>query len=175
MGPRLRKFVLTAHVISSVGWLGAVFVFLALDVVAVAGRDIPTVRAAYVGMDLTTKYVLIPLAFSTLLIGIVQALGTPWGLVRHYWVLFKLVLTGVGIFFLLNERQMIGYRAEVATSVADPRNLPPEFLHPGGGLLVLLLAAVLAVYKPRGMTPYGRRKQQEQRRAKHEQRAVAMR
>jgi hypothetical protein len=35
-------------------------------------------------------------------------------------------------------------------------------LHAGGGLLVLLVAATLGVYKPRGMTPYGVRKQREQ-------------
>jgi hypothetical protein len=36
-------------------------------------------------------------------------------------------------------------------------------IHAGGGLLVLLLPVVLSVYKPRGMTRYGWRKQHEQR------------
>jgi hypothetical protein len=33
--------------------------------------------------------------------------------------------------------------------------------HAAGGLLVLLAATTLSVYKPWGMTPYGRRKQYE--------------
>jgi hypothetical protein len=35
--------------------------------------------------------------------------------------------------------------------------------HAPGGLLVLLAATTLSVYKPWGMTPYGRRKQHERR------------
>jgi hypothetical protein len=36
-------------------------------------------------------------------------------------------------------------------------------VHAAGGLLVLLVPAVLSVYKPPGLTPYGRRKQEEPR------------
>ena len=43
--------------------------------------------------------------------------------------------------------------------------LPGEVVHAGGGLLVLLVIQVLNVYKPRGLTPYGWRKQHGQRRA----------
>jgi hypothetical protein len=38
-------------------------------------------------------------------------------------------------------------------------------LHAALALLLLLTATTLAVYKPRGMTPYGQRKQREQRAA----------
>ncbi len=44
--------------------------------------------------------------------------------------------------------------------------LRSELLHAGVGLLVLLVIQVLNVYKPRGMTPYGWRKQQEQRKVR---------
>src|SRR5215218_6585420 len=50
MAPCLRKFVLTAHVTSSVGWLGAVTVFLALAVAGLTSQDAQTVRAAYLAM-----------------------------------------------------------------------------------------------------------------------------
>ncbi|MGH2918353.1 MAG: hypothetical protein ACRDLS_07115 [Solirubrobacteraceae bacterium] len=36
-------------------------------------------------------------------------------------------------------------------------------LHAGAALLLLLMAAILSVYKPRGMTRYGQRKQHERR------------
>ena len=161
MRPRLRKFVLTAHVISSVGWLGAVLAYLALDITAVTGRNVEIVRAAYVGMDLTIWYAIVPLALASVLIGVVNALGTPWGLFRHYWVLLKFLLTILATIVLLQEAQVVSALAEAAASVTDPRDLPGTLLHSIGGFLVLLGTAVLAIFKPRGVTRYGWRKQHE--------------
>jgi hypothetical protein len=163
MPPRLRKAVLTAHVATSVGWLGAVVAYLALDVVAVAGEEMTTVRGAYIAMDLIVRYAIIPLALSAVLIGTINALGTPWGLVRHYWVLAKLVLTVLATFILLQEASVVGRLAALAVAEADPRELPSTLVHSAGGLLVLLTTAVLSVFKPRGSTRYGWRKQRERR------------
>jgi hypothetical protein len=166
MPPRLRKLALTAHVTSSVGWLGAVAAFLALAVVGLTSQDAQTVRGAYLVMEPAAWFVLVPLAFASLLTGIVMSLGTAWGLFRHYWVLFKLLITVFATLVLLIYMGTFRYMAGVA---ADPRadlgvvqNASPT-LHAVLALLVLLVATVLAVYKPRGMTPYGRRKQHEQR------------
>ena len=161
MTPRLRKFVLIAHVTSSVGWLGAVLAYLALDITAVTGRDVETVRAAYVAMDLTIWYAIVPLALASVIIGVVNALGTPWGLIRHYWVLLKLLLTILATVVLLQEAQVVSALAATAASTADPRALPGTLLHSVGGVLVLLVIAVLAIFKPRGVTSYGWRKQHE--------------
>ena len=49
------------------------------------------------------------------------------------------------------------------TDSASLGGLRGELLHAGGGLLVLLVAVTLSVYKPWGMTRYGRRKQHEKR------------
>jgi hypothetical protein len=100
MTPGLWKFGLTAHVTSSVGWLGAVAAFLALAVAGLAG-DAQMVRAAYLAMDLLARFVIVPLALASLLTGVVQSLGTPWGVLRHYWVVFKLLLTIVAVVLLL--------------------------------------------------------------------------
>jgi DMSO/TMAO reductase YedYZ heme-binding membrane subunit len=89
MPPRIRQFALTAHVTSSVGWLGAVLVFLALAVVGLRSGDAQTVRGVYLVMERAAWLVLAPLAFASVLTGIVQSLGTTWGLLRHYWVVFK--------------------------------------------------------------------------------------
>ncbi len=167
--PGLRKFVLTAHVASSVGWLGAAAAFLALAVAGQTSRDAQMVRAAYLAAEPITWYLLVPLSLASLLTGIVQSLGTPWGLFRHYWVLFKLALTVFATVILVQYTQTVGYfagvAAETGSSGADPGGLASYILHSGGGLLVLLVTTVLSVYKPRGMTRYGWRKQDEQRRA----------
>jgi hypothetical protein len=166
--PRVRKLALTAHVTSSVGWLGAVAGFLALAVVGLTSDDAQTVRGAYLVMEPAAWFVLVPLAFASLLTGLAQALITTWGLFRHYWVVFKLLINVVATTVLLIYMETFSFMADVA---ADPtadlamvRN-PSPALHAGAALLLLLAATTLAVYKPRGVTPYGRRKQHERRTA----------
>ncbi len=83
LAPRLRKAALTAHVTSSVGWLGAVGSSLALAVTGLIGPDPQTVRGSYLTREVLGWYVLIPLSFASLLTGLVSSLGTTWGLFRH--------------------------------------------------------------------------------------------
>lgn len=168
MTPSLRKFALTAHVTSSVGLLGSIAVFLALAVAGLTSQDAQIVRAAYLAMDLTARFVIVPLAFASLLTGLIQSLGTPWGLFRHYWIVAKLLLTAFATIVLLVKMELIGYAARLAAETILPRNDLRAAgmqlaVHAAGGLLVLLVPAILSVYKPRGLTPYGRRKQHEQR------------
>lgn len=161
MSPRLRKAVLTAHVVTSVGWLGAVLAYIALDVTAVTGTDVARVRAAYLAMDMTAVNAIIPLAIVSVLIGVVNAIGTPWGLFRHYWVLVKLLLTLVATAGLLLQSRTIRSLAAAAEASSDPTALPGTLPHSLGGLAVLLLVMLLSIYKPRGVTRHGWRKQQE--------------
>ena len=93
MPPGARKLALTAHVTASVGWLGAIIVFLGLAVVGLTSQDAQTVRAAYLVMEPAARLVLVPLSFASLVTGVVLSLGTAWGLFRHYWIVFKLVIT----------------------------------------------------------------------------------
>ena len=163
MPPRLRKAILTAHVVTSVGWLGAVLAYIPLDVTAVASTDADRARAAYLAMEVTADYAIIPLAVASVLIGMVNALGTPWGLFRHYWVLVKFLLTLVAATVLLLQSRTIRSLARAAEASSDPTTLPGTLPHSLGGLVVLLLVMLLSIYKPRGVTRYGWRKQQEQR------------
>jgi hypothetical protein len=124
MSPALRKVALIAHVVTSVGWLGALAAYLAVDVVATTGRDAELVRAAYRIMEVIAVSAVVPLALASVLIGIVNSLGTPWGLFRHYWVLAKLLLTLVAVAVLLLEIPTVSHLAAAATTSADPRGLP---------------------------------------------------
>ena len=163
----VRKFALTAHVICSVGLLGAIAGFLALAVAGLTSQNDQTVRAAYLAMDLIARSVIVVLAFASLLTGLIQSAGTPWGLFRHYWVLAKLLLTVFATIVLLVKMELIAYAAglsaETTLSRADLRAAGLQLvIHASGGLLVLLVPAVLSVCKPPGMTRYGWRKQYEQ-------------
>lgn len=167
MTPRLRKLALTAHVISSVGSLGAVAGFLALAVAGLTSQAAQIVRAAYLAMELTAWYVIVPLVLASLLTGLVSSLGTTWGLFRHYWVLVKFLLTVLVAVVLLLQMEPISYMAGAAAertlSTADLGPVRRSLVsHAAGGLLVLLVTTTLGMYKPRGMTQYGVRKQREE-------------
>ncbi len=168
MAFRLRKFALTVHVTSSVGWLGAVAGFLALAVIGLIGQDDQVVRAVYLVMDLIAWYVIGPLCLASVLTGLVSSLSTTWGLFRHYWVVLKILITIPSSLMLVVHMPPINYIAGVAAkaplSIADLRGLKIQLMvEAGAALLVLLVATALSVYKPKGITRYGWRKQQEQR------------
>jgi hypothetical protein len=166
MRPRLRKLALTAHVTSSVGWLGAVAGFLVLAVCGLVSQDPQTIRAAYLAANLITWWVIVPLSLASLATGLIQSLGTTWGLFRHYWIEAKLLLNVLATIVLLLHTEPIGYLAGAAAQTAFPgvgleRLRIQLVVDAGAALVVLLVATILAVYKPRGRTSYGRRKQLE--------------
>lgn len=163
MSPGLRKLALTVHVTASVGLLGAIAAFLALSVAGLAGRDPQMVRAAYPAMALIARLVVTPLALAALATGLIQSLGTAWGLFRHYWVLIKLLMTLFATAVLLVKLDLIDQAARLASETilarADLRVVGIQLLvHAAGGLLVLLVPAVLSIYKPQGLTRYGARR-----------------
>ena len=161
MGGGFRKLGLTAHVSSSIGWVGAVLVFLAHGVIGLTSRDQHTVRGVYLVMEPAAWFVLVPLAFASLVTGVIQALATPWGLFRHYWILVTLVTTvfatSVLLVYMETFRAMARVAADPTADLAVVRN-PSPVVHAALALVLLLVATVLAVYKPWGTIPYARTK-----------------
>ena len=166
MTPGLRKFALTTHVTASVGWLGSVAAFLALAIAGLSSQDSQLVRAAYLAMHLTTWFVIVPFSIASLLTGLLESLGTTWGLFRHYWVVTKLLLTTLATIILLVHTQPIGrvaaVAAETALSGGDLLQVRLQLVgDAAAALFVLLVTTALSVYKPWGLTPYGIRRQAE--------------
>lgn len=163
MTPRLRKVALTAHVTSSVGWLGTVAAFIALAIAAQTSQQPEIVRGFYLAMALIGWYVIVPFCFASLVTGLVVSLASSWGLFRHYWVLVKFLITTVSALILIGFTQTLGSLGELAAdatlSLSELRDLKQSpLIHSGGGLVAILVATILAVYKPWGMTRYGRLK-----------------
>jgi hypothetical protein len=168
MPPALRKLALIVHITASVGWTGAVAAFLALAVAGITSENPEVVRSAYVAMDVVIRSVIVPLSIAALVTGLLQSLGTTWGLFRHYWVLGKLVLTTVSTFLLFSHTPPVSYTASVAMAIPlsddELGALRVDFIfEAAAAILVLLMITALSVFKPRGLTPYGRRKLLEQR------------
>ncbi len=165
-----RKAALVAHVTASVGWTGAIVASLGLAIAALISDDRETVRSAYVALDLIGRYILVPFAFAALLGGIVQSFITKWGLLRHYWVIFKLGITIFATIVLLLYLRTLEFLAEVARDPAlagrsmEALRAPSVVLHASAALVLLTVATVLAIYKPGGMTAYGQRKDRSENR-----------
>jgi hypothetical protein len=158
-----RKLALAIHLAVSVGWIGAVLAYVALGFAARNSTDLQTVRGAWVAMELVGWYVLVPLAIGSLLTGLVMALGTRWGLIRYYWVLFSFALTTLVTVVLVLHMPDVSATADAAreAEASGLAGLGGDLFHSLLGLAALALILVLNVYKPPGLTRYGWRKQAE--------------
>jgi len=117
------------------------------------------------------------MCFAALVTGLLQALGTPWGLFRYYWIMLKFGLAIFATFALLVHQ--FGAMAEAAKRVsgaaaetlfsADFGPLKTELVRaPSLAIVLLLVVTTLGVYKPWGPTRYGQRKQQERRKVQQQ-------
>jgi hypothetical protein len=161
MTPEIRKLALTAHVTSSVSWMGAVGAFLALALAGLTSEAPDLVRASYLAMQLTGWFVIVPLSLAALPSGLLMSLGTEWGLFRHYWIVVKLVITVLATILLLVHMQPVGHLAravaEETLARGEMAGLRLQLVaDAGAALIALLIATALSIYKPRGTTRSGR-------------------
>ena len=147
--PRWRKLLLVAHVATSVGLLGADAGVLLLAVAGARGAD---PRAVYPAAHLLGTELLVPLALASLVTGVALGLLTPWGLLRHWWVALKLVLTLAGTVLALTVlvpalTGLTGAAAGGKPPLADRLYLVRDC---SAASVVLLATLALSVYKPFG-------------------------
>jgi hypothetical protein len=160
MSRGLRKFALAVHLTVSVGWVGAALAYLGLGIASVTSERESTIRGAWIAMELIGWWVIVPLAISSLLTGVVMGLGTKWGLVRYYWVLVSFVLTTFATSILLLHMPDVSAIADEARvgRGAELNALGGDLFHAGIGLIVLVAVLMLNVIKPPGLTRYGWRR-----------------
>ncbi len=172
MTAAFRRLNLTAHIVFSVGWIGAAFAFFVISIVGLTSKDVMVVRGAYLSTNLICLYSIIPLSLLALATGLIQSLVTRWGLFQHYWVLAKLALTTLSIIVLLMHQFAAVAKAAKLVSAAAAGTLPQPDLAKVGfvllrasglGIVVLLVVTVISVYKPWGLTPYGEQRRERRR------------
>ena len=165
MSRRLRKFALAVHLTVSIGWVGAVFAYVALGVASVNSEEESTIRGAWIAMEVIGWWIIVPLALASLLTGVLMALGTKWGLIRYYWVLISFVLTTFATMILLFHMPDVSTVADQARAArgSELQGLGGDLFHAGVGLTILLIVLVLNVLKPPGLTRYGWRRQESPR------------
>lgn len=156
MKPGLLKAFLISHITVSVGWLGAVAVFLSLAITSILSKNVQAVNAACMAMEISAWFIILPFCIASLVTGIIQALITKWGLLNHYWIIVKLILTLGSTILLILHLKPIG---QLAGIVSDPpvingySGLQIQMVaDSGAALLVLLTMITISIYKPWGKT-----------------------
>lgn len=155
MTQRTSKAVLTSHITLSVGWLGAVAVFLALAITGLNSQNQQLARGCILAMKISAWFVIVPLCLTSLATGIIQAALTRWGLFRYYWIVVKLFLTLGSTLLLLLHLQPIN---ELANAAMEPTFLNREHsshiidltAKSGAAILELLSIVTISIYKPWG-------------------------
>jgi hypothetical protein len=142
----LRRLTLTVHVMVSVGWLGLTLALLTLGVEGRAARD----RAAYGAMRVLADVLIVPVALVALVTGVLLGVGTRWGLIRHWWVAAKLVLTLAAAASIFALRPLTH---EAAANGGAGMTGISAIVAPSVALTVYGTATVLSVYKPWGRMP----------------------
>lgn len=157
-----RRFLLTLHVITSVGWLGLSLANIALAVTVNTTDDPRTQHAVYRTLEIVGTTVILPISVAALVTGVLLSIGTQWGLIRYRWVLVKLALTVLTV-ALTYVSLVPGLReASAIVDATEPGRLAPI---DGSDLLaaafvsttIYTLNTVLSVFKPWGRTRWGRR------------------
>ena len=145
--PRWRKATLTVHVATSVGWLGVDLVLLALGITGLAGWRPEVVYPAmgYVGLALFS-----PLSFLVWLIGVFYAWTTPWGVLRHWWVIAKLTIVTVMLALVLLALRPNLVAALEAAGALDRQHRLNLLIAPAVSSTLLVIATTLSTYKPWG-------------------------
>lgn len=163
LSPTLRKQLLTLHIISTMVWLGSASSYIPIGIYVVNSQDAEMIRFAIQIMSIIVNFIVVPVAFVSLLTGVILSLGTRWGLLRHYWIVVKLLLNVFAVIMLVNYAVLLSRAAAIAAqttwSSADIEILqaPNHISHPIGSVVIVVTATILSVYKPRGMTKFGRR------------------
>lgn len=156
---RLRKFFLTLHIGTSVGWLGAAIAMLVL-ITALVTEDSGLRNAAYTFMHIYDLAIMIPLGYLTFLTGIVLSLGTNWGLFKYYWIATKFVLTtAVLIFAGIFTQNWVREAITNTTGGGDIGVLGVQLVANAVAFTIVFWTTTsLSVYKPWGKIRDDRRK-----------------
>ncbi|GAA2259231.1 hypothetical protein GCM10010232_57380 [Streptomyces amakusaensis] len=167
---RARKLTLVIHVVTSVGWVGLSLAMAVLGTMGYTTDDPAVAKGVYYAMYVFDDTCVTVFSVTAAVTGILLSCGTKWGLMLHWWIVVKWVIT---LFMTIFAWFVIHPIVTTATErTADVGDGPPNpgwvadfLLWSVPALFVLLtVAAVISIYKPWGRTARGRRAQAGSRR-----------
>jgi uncharacterized membrane protein len=155
LGARTRKTTLLLHIASAGVWLGIDVVMAVLIFTALLTDSDATRALCFQALDIVAVWPLLTTGLICLVTGLVLGVGSRYGLVRYWWVLIKLILN-----LVLTGLVLVALAPEIARAAGDARQFlagAPVTLSVGDLIfppivspLALLVAMVLAVFKPWG-------------------------
>jgi len=158
LSQNIRRLNLTSHITFSVGWLGSVVAFFALALVSITSQRIENVRAVCIAMEIVSWYVILPFCIGSFITGLVQSLGTNWGIFKYYWVTVKFILTLGASFLLILHLKPITYLAQQASEIGSLDKISSTAvdlsIKSAAAIFVLLSLIFVSVYKPWGRIKY---------------------
>ncbi|MGP3999983.1 DUF2269 domain-containing protein [Streptomyces sp. 8N706] len=154
-----RRATLVVHVCASVGWLGLTTGLLVLGITAVGTGSAATAEAAYRSMKIFGDWLVVPVSLLSLVSGVVLALGTPWGLARHRWVLTKFWITLAAVIasIVALRSHIDDAAAAVAAGLPVGATATDLVVAPSVATAAYLFATAISVLKPWGLTRRGQR------------------
>lgn len=170
LSPASRKAVLVLHILSGIGWVGVDIAVFTLLLTARASTDATLVASAFNAIRIVVPVAVPPLSLGILVTGLLLGLGTPWGLLRYWWVVVKLglslVMTVLVFTSLVPGVGEIGTLALTTASADAVRAslgpLPDQLMYPPVvSFLMLSVATALSVFKPGRRTPWSDRSKPE--------------
>jgi hypothetical protein len=140
--------LLTAHILTSVGWFGIAVVVAFSGLAAAAASDPSFTTAMYRLME-TAPWLTIPMGVASIGTGAVLGLGTVYGLFRQWWVVAKSV---IAVAVVMTDALLVTRvaRHAVDTGLTSPPLYGATIAH----VVLLATATGLSVFKPRRRTPW---------------------
>jgi uncharacterized membrane protein len=165
LGASARKCVIVLHAISGIGWMGVdIALFLLLLHARTTGNAMEVI-SGYKAVSLIVPIAVPPLCLGVLCTGLLLGWGTPWGLLRYWWVFIKLLLSLVmTVLVFVALLPAVDALPDIANSLSA--NAVRERLGRAGiqlmfppvvSFALLGVAAVLSIFKPRALTPWAKR------------------
>lgn len=163
--PAARKAVLVLHIVAGIGWMGVDVALFVLLMTARTTDDANLVISGFNAIRMIVPVAVPPLSLGILATGLVLGWGTPWGLLRYWWVFVKLILSlvmtvlvFVSLVPAVNSIEVLSAAAESADAVRASLGLLPTQLMfpPVVSFLMLSVATVLSIFKPWRRTPWSR-------------------
>ncbi len=156
---RVRRATVFVHVLVAIAWVGVDLVVGALSLTGLRTEDPRTMATAYTAIGMFAVPLMLALGLLTLATGVTLSLGTRYGLLRHWWVVVKLVANLVLTVLVVVALRPVLAEATAQAATVDP-SLPGRLARvrvdlvfpPLVSTTTLLAAAWLGWYKPWGTT-----------------------
>jgi hypothetical protein len=155
IGRITRKTTLLVHLLSGGAWIGIDVLVAVLVLAGMFARDTATRGLAYQALGTFVAWPMLVSGLVCLLSGLLLGLGTPYGLVRFWWVAVKLVINLLLCILILvllmpSMPEVADHGASLTLGRPAGTDLPRLFMPPAVSLTLLSFATLLGVFKPWG-------------------------